>query len=371
MKIAVIGGGPAGLYFAYLAKRARPDLAVSLYEQNPPDATFGFGVVFSERALSFLREDDPETEAAIAPHLALWDDITLDILGTRIAIDGIGFSAIGRLALLRILQNRARAVGASVRFTMPAPPDLSRYDLVVATDGVNSALRAARPEFGTTTTLLDNRFAWFGVTKEFATLTQSFRRHGDLAFNAHHYRYAAGMSTFIVETDAASFARAGLETMAHEDSRALCERVFADVLDGHALISNRSIWRRFPIIRNRRWHAGKFVLLGDALRTAHFSIGSGTRLALEDAIALARALQSHDWRLDSALPAFEAARRPIVDKLTRAADASAAWYENFASHMALPPWDFALSYITRSGRVPLDRLRTLAPKFVAGYEASR
>jgi 2-polyprenyl-6-methoxyphenol hydroxylase-like FAD-dependent oxidoreductase len=202
-------------------------------------------------------------------------------------------------------------------------------------------------------------------------LTQTFRHTPIGDFNAHHYRYAPGRSTFIVEVDEATFARAGFERMEDMESRSLCEKVFADALEGKRLISNNSIWRRFPQVRNERWHYGKYVLIGDALRTAHFSIGSGTRLAMEDAIALDRALAAQGDEVAAALPAFEAARRPIVEKIVTGATASAAWYEQFAQYMDLAPAEFAMSYVMRSGRIDIERLRKLSPRFVERYECER
>jgi 2-polyprenyl-6-methoxyphenol hydroxylase-like FAD-dependent oxidoreductase len=371
VRIAIVGAGPAGLYLAYLLKRRRPGDRVRVLEQNPADATFGFGVVFSDRALEFLKDDDPETYAALAPATESWSDITLDLEGRVVVIDGVGFSAIGRLELLRLLQARARAVGVDVAFERPVATldDVADADLVVGADGANSLVRRAHePTFGTTVRVLTNRFAWYGTTRRFETLTQTFRRTGDGAFNAHHYRHAPGMSTFVVETDAATWRRAGFAAMDETATTAYLERVFADVLDGHGLVSNRSVWRQFPTVANARWAAGHAVLIGDALHTAHFSIGSGTRLAMEDAIALARALDAHAGRPAEAVRAYEAARRPILEKLTAAGNASADWYERFAEHMRLPPLEFAMRYITRSGRVDLDRLRAVSPRFVAAYE---
>jgi 2-polyprenyl-6-methoxyphenol hydroxylase-like FAD-dependent oxidoreductase len=205
----------------------------------------------------------------------------------------------------------------------------------------------------------------------FDTLTQTFRHTPIGNFNAHHYRYAPGRSTFIVEVDAATFVGAGFEKMDDADSRALCQKVFADALDGRPLISNNSMWRRFPQVTNARWHHGKHVLIGDALHTAHFSIGSGTRLAMEDAIALNRALAEHGDDVAKALPAFEAARRPILEKIVSGANASASWYENFGQHMQLGIVDFAKSYIMRSGRIDIERLRKLAPRFVERIEGEK
>ncbi len=373
MRIAILGAGPAGLYLAYLLKRRRPDADVQVVEQNAANATFGFGVVFSDRALEFLRADDPDTYAAITPQMEGWADMTLAHKNERIVIDGIGFAAIGRLKLLQILQERARSVGVVPQFdrVVKSLDELEAADLIVGADGVNSLVRKTHADaFGANVTQLNNRFAWFGTTKVFETLTQTFRRTPIGDFNAHHYRYAPGRSTFIVETDEESFRRAGFERMEEGDARSVCEKIFADALGGARLISNNSMWRRFPQVRASRWHHGKCVIVGDAAHTAHFSIGSGTRLAMEDAIALERAL-NEQGDVAKALPAYDAARRPVLEKIAAGANASASWYESFAEHMEQAPLDFAMSYIQRSGRVDLDRLRKLSPKFVARYEAEK
>ena len=374
MRIAVLGGGPAGLYFAYLWKAHHPASEIVLYEQNPADATFGFGVVFSDRALDFLRGDDPETADRVAARLETWSDITLVHRGERVAVDGVGFSAIARLDLLLLLQERARSVGVELRYDKPVRSleDLGTVDLVVAADGVNSLVRRSfEGDFGSSLSYLDNKFAWFGTTKRFETLTQTFVATKDGAFNAHHYRYSPTMSTFIVECDRATWLRAGFDAMSEDDAKQVCEAVFAEALEGHPLISNRSVWRNFPWVRNERWSFRNLVLVGDALRTAHFSIGSGTRLAIEDVIALVKALEVEDGDLPAGLARYEASRRPIVEKLVAASKTSAAWYERFAEHMRLEPLDFAMSYITRSGRVDPDRLRAMAPRFMARYDAAR
>ena len=371
MRIAIVGAGPAGLYLSYLLKRRDRGTDVRVFEQNPAGATFGFGVVFSDRALEFLREDDAETYDAITPSMESWSDITLDLEGSVVQIDGVGFSAVGRLELLQILQARARSVGVEVQFerTLGSLNEVADADLIVGADGVNSLVRRTHEEqFGASVGYLRNKFAWFGTSRRFETLTQTFRRNGDGAFNAHHYRYAPRMSTFIIETDADTWGRAGFASMDESSTEAYLERVFEDVLGGRGLVSNKSVWRSFPIVTNAHWSAGKAVLLGDALHTAHFSIGSGTRLAMEDAISLARAIERHPDDAGAAGRAYYADRRPILDKLTTAANASALWYERFAEHMKLAPLDFAMSYITRSGRVDLDRLRAVSPRFVAAYE---
>ncbi|HRA77678.1 MAG TPA: FAD-dependent monooxygenase [Burkholderiaceae bacterium] len=374
MKVLILGAGPAGLYLAYLLKRQDPTTELRVVEQNPPDATFGFGVVFSDRALEFLRGDDPQTCELVTAAMEQWSDLVLEHRGQRIAIDGIGFAAIGRLKLLQLLQERVASVGVGPEYrrAIADARELDGYDLVVGADGVNSFVRHGREaEFGTSVEDLGNRFAWFGTTKRFETLTQTFVETAAGTFNAHHYRYAPDMSTFIVECDPQTWERAGFAGMDEGETRACCERVFAATLDGHPLVANRSMWRRFPKIWNERWSAGNRVLIGDALHTAHFSIGSGTRLAFEDAIALANALREHADSIADALAAFEAARKPIVRKLVTAANTSADWYERFAEHMRLEPWEFAWQYIQRSGRVDVERLRRVSPKFVAGYEAWR
>lgn len=373
MRITILGAGPAGLYLAYLIKRRRPDTTVTVIEQKPADATFGFGVVFSDRALEFLREDDEATYSAITPHMESWNDITIAHRGERVTIDGVGFSAIGRLKLLQLLQARARSVGVEpvYRRTVKSLDELGDADLVVGTDGVNSLVRRGNEErFGASVRFLSNRFAWFGTGRRFETLTQTFVETDAGSFNAHHYRYAPNLSTFIVEVDGATFARTGFGQMDEEQTRSFCERVFAQALDGNQLISNKSTWRQFPIVHNEHWSVGNCVLVGDALHTAHFSIGSGTRLAMEDAIALDKAL-THSDDIGAALAAYEATRRPILEKLVSGANGSATWYEHFAEHMRLAPIDLAMSYITRSGRIDIDRLRRLSPRFVDQFERNR
>ena len=373
MHIAILGAGPAGLYLAYLIKRRRPETAITLVEQNPADATFGFGVVFSDRALEFLREDDEATYSAITPHMQSWNDITIVHRGERVMIDGVGFSAIGRLKLLQLLQERARSVGVEPVYyrAVKSLSELGKADLIVGADGVNSLVRrSSENRFGASVRLLSNRFAWFGTEKRFETLTQTFIETEAGSFNAHHYRYSPDLSTFIVEVDQPTYERAGFAQIGEGETRSVCERAFAQTLEGHRLISNNSIWRQFPIVQNERWSVDNCVLVGDALHTAHFSIGSGTRLAMEDAIALDRAL-AHSESVGAALVAYETARRPTLEKLVSGANGSATWYEHFTEHMRLAPVDFAMSYITRSGRVDIERLRKLSPRFVGQFERDR
>ena len=365
MRILVAGAGPAGLYFSYLAKRQHPDWELHVVEQNPADSTFGFGVVFSDRALEFLRDDDPATYELITPQMEIWTDLTVVHRGTPVVIDGIGFAAIGRLQLLQLLQRQAASVGVVPRFETVLGSPGPGYDLVVGADGVNSTVRSWH-DFGTSVARLRNKFAWYGTTQIFDTLTQTFVTNEHGTFNAHHYRQSHEMSTFVVECDAATWERAGFSGMNEAATLAYCEKVFAQTLGGHRLVSNKSLWRNFPNLRNRRWFVGNTVLIGDALRTAHFSIGSGTRLAMEDAIALAKALQQEPGNLAACLVAYESARRPIVEKLVAAADASGAWYERFPEQMKLAPREFAWSYIQRSGRIDPARLRKISPRFVDG-----
>ncbi len=373
MRIAVIGGGPGGLYFAYLWKRRHPEAHVELFEQNPEGATWGFGVVFSEAALEFLRADDPDTVDAIAPRMESWKNITLNLHGESVEIDGVGFSSIGRLELLKILQARARDAGVAAHYetSVTSLDQFAGYDLIVAADGLNSLVRRLfEGDFGFSVSYATNKFAWYGTTKTFATLSQTFVKTDRGAFNAHHYRYSPAMSTFLVECDRATWQAHDFANKSVEESQAICEQVFADTLDGHRLISNKSVWRNFPWVWNEHWSHKNMVLIGDGLHSAHFSIGSGTRLAIEDAIALVKAMEA-ETDIPAALARYQNERKPIVRKLVTAARASADWYEGFGEHMKLGLMDFAYSYITRSGRIDDARLRALSPRFMARYEASR
>jgi len=374
MRVAVIGAGPAGLLFCYLLKRRFPAWRIEVVDQNPADATFGFGVVFSQGALGFLERDAPDLHRALAARMESWPMQRIVHRDAAIDIDGNGFSAIARLALNRFLQMLCAEVGVSMAFEHEIRDlaSVASADVIVGADGVNSLVRRSCAErFEPRIEWLTNKFAWYGTTRAFDCLTLTFRESPDGVFVAHHYRYSPDMSTFIVECDRPTWDRAGFERMSDAESRAYCERVFSADLDGHPLVSNKSIWRNFPLLSNRRWSAGNVVLIGDALRTVHFSIGSGTRLAFEDAIALERAFAEAGTDVAAALAGFERARRPVVEKIVEAANASSFWYEDMARAMRAPPWRLAYDYMTRSGRMDDARLRELAPKFMAWIDEQR
>ena len=374
----MVGGGPAGLWFAFLVKRRRPGWTVRIHEQNPATATYGFGVVLSDAGRERVRSAAPAAFDRIAPRMERWPDLTIVHRDERVPIDGNGFSSIGRLELLQTLHELCREAGVALRFDAPVASADSiaelraNADLVVGADGINSRVRAAlESEFRPRTEVLGNRFAWYGTPRVFPTLTLTFRANADGVFVAHHYRYAPDMSTFIIECDAATWDRSGLAHRDDEGARRYCEAVFAPDLGGHPLVSNRSEWRRFPVLACGRWWHGNVVLIGDALRSVHFSIGSGTRLAMEDADALAAALDEGGGRAPEGLAGFEAARRPVVDKLLAGAAGSWSWYERFADRMHLTAPEFAYDYMTRSGRVSDERLRAIAPRFARRLAAAR
>lgn len=372
--INIVGAGPAGLLFALLIKRRHPAWQINVFEQNPPDATFGFGVVFSLNALAFLERDVPDFYALLRPRLESWPMQRIVHRDERVDIDGNGFSAIGRLELNQFLDELCRAAGVAIEYqhVIDSLARVKQCDLLVGADGANSVVRRLlEAEFAPQTEWLTNRFAWYGTEQLFDCLTLTFRANEDGHFVAHHYRHSPSMSTFVVECDETTWRRAGLDQMSDEASRAYCERVFANDLAGHPLVSNKSIWRQFPLLKARHWHLDNVILIGDALRTVHFSIGSGTRLAFEDAIALDRSFAEAGEDVPRAIAAFERERRPIVEKIIAAADASSYWYERIAEKMKLKPWELAYDYMTRSGRMTDVRLRELSPKFMERVAAER
>ncbi len=366
MKIVCVGGGPAGLYFAALMKRADPAHEVTVLERNRPDDTFGFGVVFSDATLENFAEADPETHAEIVRAFAHWDDIEIHVGGAVVTSAGHGFAGMSRQGLLDLLQRRCAQLGVKLEFQVEVG-DLSPYadaDLVLGADGVNSTVRGRLAEhFRPNVDWRPNRFVWLGTTCAYRAFTFIFKedRHG--LWRVHAYRYAPDLSTFILETTEETWRRAGLADATEDDTIAFTERLFAEELRGHRILKNRSLWRSFPTVRNERWSHDNVVLVGDAAHTVHFSVGSGTKLAMEDAIALARALRRHAG-VPAALEAYEAERRREVESLQRAAQVSLEWFETTERYRRLEPIQFAMTHLTRSLRVTHENLKVRDPRFV-------
>lgn len=372
MKIRILGGGPAGLYFAALMKQHDPSHDIKVFERGPRDATWGFGVVFSDRALEFLRGDDEALYQLLMPHMETWQNITIVHNDTHIPIAGNGFTAIGRLEMLKLLYAHVEQLGIPITFdtevTSLAAPELAGADLVVAANGAFSWVRSENEDkFGTTVDWRPNKFIWYGTSKPFDSLSLTFRDTPNGVFCAHHYRYNPGMSTFLVEVEEQTWKKAGFEQMSPEDTIRHCELVFAKDLDGHPILSNNSYWRNFPAIWNERWSFDNVVLMGDALRTAHFSIGSGTRLAMEDAVALFKAFKEQPG-VPQALARYQEIRQPPMKKIWNAANVSLRWYEHMDEHMTLDPVTFAYNYMTRTGRVDHAEVRKRDPGLAAAYE---
>ena len=372
MRIVSVGGGPAGLYLAILMKQADARHEITVIERNRSDDTFGFGVVFSDATMGTFAAADRPSHDAISASFAHWDDIDIHYDGQVITSRGHGFAGLSRRALLDILAERARALGVELRFqTEISDADLAglsrEYDLVVGADGVNSLVRRVlAPEIAPRVEPRPNRFVWLGTTFPFGAFTFYFKPSEAGLFRVHAYRYAEAQSTFIVECTDETFRRAGLSETDEDATIAACEKLFAGELAGHKLLKNRSHWRQFPTVRCDRWHRDNVVLVGDAVHTAHFSIGSGTKLAMEGAIALAHALQQTTDSVPQALAAYEAAHRPAVEALQRAAQVSLQWFEETERYYGrLHPLQFAFSLLTRSLRITHENLKERDPELIA------
>jgi anthraniloyl-CoA monooxygenase len=374
MKINIIGGGPAGMYFAILMKKADANHQIAIYERNGPDDTFGWGVVFPGKTLANLRTADEESHAEITRSFAAWDNVDVVHRGEKISIHGNSFSGIARLQLLKILQRRCEELGIELLFRAEIA-DLESLradcDLLVAADGVNSTARMQyADEFGPSLDVRPNRYIWFGTNKLFHGLTLTFRENVAGVFAAHSYKFNESTSTFIIECDPQTWDAAGFAAMNDDETRLYLEKVFAEDLSDQPLLSNNSKWLNFLLVKNANWSFKNVVLLGDALHTAHFSIGSGTKLALEDAIALFDCF-SKKKSVRAALGEFEMTRKPVIETYQAAAQDSMRWFENARDYMNLSPIALAYSLMTRSGRVDREDLKRRDPDFIARYEAER
>jgi anthraniloyl-CoA monooxygenase len=370
MKTAIIGGGPAGLYFAILQKKLRPESDITVYERNRADETFGFGVVFSDATLDNFEKYDLPSYRRIVREFAYWDDIAIHFRGIEHRISGNGFCGCSRRTLLVILQDRAEELGVTLRYEVDVDDEslFSDADLVVVADGINSRFRERYADhFQPEVDLRPNKFTWMGSTKPLDAFTFIFQETEWGPFIAHAYQYEANRSTWVFETDPETFERAGLNNKSEAESAALMEKIFGWFLGGHRILTNRSIWRNFPMIRSKRWVMGNKVLLGDAKASAHFSIGSGTKLAMEDAIALYEAFR-RDPSVEGALSLYETGRREEVEKTQHAADVSLVWFEHVARFWDFDPVQFAFGVMTRAKAITYDNLRLRAPDFVAAVD---
>jgi anthraniloyl-CoA monooxygenase len=370
LKIAIVGGGPAGLYFGLLMKKQDPAHEITIYERNRADDTFGWGVVFSDETVGRFSEKDPESHQEITREFAWWSDIDIHFRGTLVRSTGHGFCGLARRTLLGILQRRCAALGVRLLFEheiADADALLADHDLVLAADGVNSRLREAQAgHFGTSLEWSGNKFCWLGTDLRLSAFTFIFRENEHGLFQVHAYPFDAGRSTFIVECREEVWRRAGLDAVDEAGTVAYLERLFAPDLQGHRLLTNRSLWRTFPTVRNRTWRHGRVLLIGDAAHTAHFSIGSGTKLAMEDAIALAEAFGARpDVPVPEVLAAYEAERHPEVSRVQAAARTSLEWFENTPRHMQQEPLELAFSLLTRSKRITYAILALRDPALVA------
>jgi anthraniloyl-CoA monooxygenase len=372
MKIILIGGGPAGMYFAILMKRADAAHEITIHERNGPDDTFGWGVVFSGKTLAALRAADETSHAEITRDFEAWDNVDVVHRGKKISIHGNSFSGIARLRLLKILQKRCEELGIHLKFRNEIN-DInalkSDCDLLLGADGVNSLVRQTfsanfQPDLSTR----PNKYIWYGTNQLFHGLTLTFRETPHGVFAAHSYKFDRTTSTFIIECDPETWTNAGFENMPDAETRDFLAGVFAADLGGHPLLSNNSKWINFVLVRNARWSFENVALLGDALHTAHFSIGSGTKLAMEDAIALKDAFD-REPNVSSALARFEQLRKPIIEDYQAAAHESMLWFEHARDYMHLSPVELAYSLMIRSGRVDRESLQRRDPEFIAAYDA--
>ena len=378
MKIACVGGGPAGLYLAISMKLRDPAHQVEVFERNPPGVTFGWGVVFSDLTVDNITLNDPVSAQAITDEFARWDDIAVHIGGETVTSGGHGFIGIGRKRLLEILQARARELGVALRFEAecdPADPKWRDYDLVIAADGANSRFRDADADaFGVDVDVRLNKFVWLGTSKVFDAFTFAFEETERGWIWAHAYRFAPDCSTFIVECSEETWRGFGFDRMSQDESIAACEQLFAKYLDGHGLQSNAShlvgsaAWLNFKRLKCERWSHGNVILLGDAAHTAHFSIGSGTKLALEDAIKLAEVLNRPGLALEDALDEYQAERNLEVLKLQNSARNSTEWFETLGRYLHFEPLQFAYSLLTRSQRISHENLRLRDREWLEGVE---
>lgn len=373
MKINIVGGGPAGLYFAILMKKSNPANEIIVYERNGPDDTFGWGVVFSGRTLETLRQADAESHADITNQFEAWDNVDVVRGEEKISVRGNSFTGISRLRLLKILQQRAERLGVAVLFHSEITDIESiRTDchLMVGADGINSTVRQRFADrFEPNLSVRSNKYIWYGTNQLFHGLTLTFRVSDAGIFSAHSYKFNQTTSTFIVECDQLTWQQGGFEKMNDVETRSYLEQVFKSDLQGHPLLSNNSKWINFVLVRNGQWAFENTVLIGDALHTAHFSIGSGTKLAMEDAIALARSFQRHD-DIIGALSEFESSRKPYIEEYQAAALESMLWFENVRQYIHLSPIELAYSLMMRSGRVNHADLKKRDPQFVSRYEAA-